>query len=195
MDTRYPHTSRIENALLTAVVVLLFPLLGRAQTGVKTNLLDDAMLMPNASIEVSAGNHYSLALSARYAPVALSEDHKWKHWAVAPEVRYWPWATFRRWYVGLEPFVAGYNAAGLYVYGLRDRRKEGMLYGAAITVGYAWQLSPRLNLEAGTGLGYAYTRFDKYDAGKCGYPHGRKSGNVFGMTQLGVSLVYFIHKR
>lgn len=166
-----------------------------AQTAIKTNLLGDALVMPNISGEVSLSNHSTIALNLRYAPVALAEKFKYKHWAVAPEYRYWFFAPFRRWYVGGELFGGQYNAAGLPFYGLKRKRKQGSVYGAAVTGGFAWQLSPRWNLEAGIGIGVGGTRFDKYDYGDCGYPWGKKNGAVVGVTQIGVTLSYIIRKR
>lgn len=197
-DLFWRKLAKLSPVFLPSIVLslaLFFPFTAKSQTAIKSNLLGDALAMPNIGGEVSLSNHSTIALNLRYAPAQFSEEHKWKHWAVAPEYRYWPFAPFRRWYVGGDAFVAGYNVAGMPFYGLKHRRKQGNLYGGAVTGGFAWQLTPRWNLEAGLGLGVAYTDFDKFDYGKCGYPWGKKNGLVFGVTQVGVTLSYVIRRR
>ena len=74
---------------------------------------------------------------------------------------------------------------------LGKHRFEGWFAGAGIAYGYAWILSRHWNLEAEVGIGWAYTRFDKYDCVKCGQlnesnvPH-----HYIGPTKVAVNLVY-----
>ena len=73
---------------------------------------------------------------------------------------------------------------------LKDYRYEGWFAGAGIAYGYAWMLGKHWNLEAEIGVGYAYTRYDKYMCPRCGSKVGSDHHNYFGPTKAAINLVY-----
>ena len=58
------------------------------QVGIKTNLLYDAALSPNLGIEIQTAPRWSFDLSGNLNAWTV-KGHKWKHWLVQPEMRYW----------------------------------------------------------------------------------------------------------
>ena len=74
---------------------------------------------------------------------------------------------------------------------LSDHRYQGWFVGAGVGYGYAWILNRHLNLEAEIGVGYAYTRFDKFQCEGCGKKvETGRSHHYVGPTKAAVSLVY-----
>lgn len=58
--------------------------------------------------------------------------------------------------------------------------------------GYSWLLGKRWNLEATVGLGYIYSKYDKYECATCGKFKGNRDKHYFGPTKVGISLIYII---
>jgi len=63
--------------------------------------------------------------------------------------------------------------------------------GAGVAYGYTWILGRHWNLEAELGVGWIYTRFDKYPCAECGTKlYSRRPHNYVGPTKLALNLVY-----
>ena len=74
---------------------------------------------------------------------------------------------------------------------LSDYRYQGWFVGAGVAYGYVWMLGRHWNVEAELGVGYAYTRYDKFRCVGCGKKLERdKSHHYVGPTKLAVNLVY-----
>ena len=174
------------------VLLLLLCARASAQVSLRTNFLDDITLAPQLGADIILSSHYSLSLDGCYAPVAFSQDHKYKHWTGAAGVRWWPSFTHTGWYVGAQGYGGQFNAAGLPLLGLKDRRKQGYLLGGGLTGGYLRQISVHFGIEAGIGIGATVAHFDEYRRGKCGEPLGTKTRTLVGPTHLDLSLVYFL---
>ena len=83
------------------------------------------------------------------------------------------------------------NALGSDFRDLKDNRYQGWAAGAGIAYGYAWPVHKHWNIEAEIGIGWLYTRYDRYPCAVCGnktaenVPH-----NYYGPTKAAVSVVY-----
>ena len=169
------------------------------QWAVKSNLLYDATTTLNLGVEVGLSEKWSVDLSGNWNPWTFSENKKWKHWLVQPEVRYW---TCKR--LGGH-FLAGHLLGGVYNVGnidglpdflgtkfstLADNRYAGWFVGAGVGYGYAWMLGEHWNLEAEIGLGYAYSDYDSYLCPRCGSMLGSGDHHYFGITKASISLVF-----
>lgn len=184
--------------------VLLFMLgmftnAGAQSVALKTNLLSDMILSPNAGLEFKLAPRWSFDLSGQYNDWAVKE-RKWKHWLVQPEVRYWFCDAFAGHFVGLHVLGGKYNYGNfdskLSFLGtdysiFSTERHQGWYVGAGIAYGYAFILSRHWNLELELGLGYVYTRYDTFKCNGCGKKiEEDRSHNYIGPTKLAVNLVY-----
>lgn len=187
---------------LLAIVALLAGASASAQrVAVKTDLLDDALLNPNAGVEIKIASKWSFELLGQLNAWELDHGSKmWKHWMAMPELRYWFCDVWDGHFVGVHAFGGQYNIGGLKGMGsflgtdfgkLADHRYQGPFVGAGIAYGYDWAISRHWNIEAELGLGWIYTRFDSYPCAKCGnkLASGRHH-NYFGPTKAAVNLVY-----
>lgn len=170
------------------------------QVAVKSNLLYDATTTINAGVEVKLSPKWTLDVSGNLNAWRFSGGKQWRHWLAQPEARYWLCNTFA------GHFFAAHLVGGQYNFGhlnmdfnlfgsdlskLKDFRYQGWFAGAGIAYGYAWILNRHWNLEAEIGIGWAYTRYDKFRCAGCGQKIEQgQHHNYFGPTKAAINLVY-----
>lgn len=167
---------------------------------IKTNLLYDAMLNVNGGIEIGLAPRWTLDVTADLNAWDLSHNRRWKHLMLQPEARYWFCDRFAGHFVGIHAHGGVFNAGGLSnsisflgtdFSKLSDNRYQGWFAGAGVAYGYAWILGEHWNLEAEIGVGYAYTRYDRFRCAGCGKKTDTgKSHHYVGPTKAAVNLVY-----
>ena len=170
------------------------------KAAVKTNLLYDAGTTLNLSVEAGIAPRWTIDISGNLNPWTFSDNTKWKHWLLQPEARYWLCERFNGHFLGVHLLGGIYNIGntktGFKFLGtdfgqLKDHRYEGWMLGAGIAYGYQWMLSRHWSMEAEIGIGYIYTRADKYECPRCGEKlEDNKPHNYFGPTKAAVSLIY-----
>lgn len=170
------------------------------KVAVKTNLLGDALLNPNAGIELGVAPRWTVDVPASFNLWNLSHDRRWKHWMVQPGVRYWLCNRFAGHFFGahlhggqynIGGFDGKWNFLGTDARKLKDTRYQGWFVGGGISYGYAFILDKHWNLEGEIGIGYSYTRFDSYPCAHCGNKlDSNKSHNYVGPTKAAVNIVY-----
>lgn len=187
---------------LLAIVALFGGITASAQrVAVKTDLLDDALLNPNAGVEIKIASKWSFELLGQLNAWELDHGSKmWKHWMAMPELRYWFCDVWDGHFVGVHAFGGQYNIGGLKGMSnflgtdfskLADHRYQGPFVGAGIAYGYDWILGKHWNIEAEIGIGWAYTRFDEFRCVGCGkqlrdnVPH-----HYVGPTKAAINIVY-----
>lgn len=168
--------------------------------GLKTNLVADGSLSPNLGVEVGLAPRWTLDLTGEFNGWALSHNRRWKHWLVMPEARYWLCDRFSGHFFGVEAHGGQYNIGGFdgkwNLFGtdarkLKDTRYQGWFVGGGITYGYAWILGKHWNLEAEIGVGYSYTRYDRFRCAGCGKKiETDKPHHYVGPTKAAINLVY-----
>lgn len=165
---------------------------------IKTNLLADIALSPNLGVEVGLKPHWSIDLTGQMNLWTIN-DHKWKHWFVAPEARYWFCEYFAKHFMGLHLIGGQYNFGniknhinflGTNLTPLTDHRFQGTGLGAGISYGYDFLLTRHLNIEFEIGIGYIYTWFDEYECANCGKKIGSGHHNYVGPTKAAIDIVY-----
>lgn len=165
----------------------------------KTNLLYDATATFNLGAEFRLNDRWSLELPFNYNPFTFSNDRKWKHFLVQPELRWWTEETFKKHFFGLHTHYGIYNVAALpsgpFSKNMRDNRYEGSLIGAGVSYGYRWDFSHNWGMEATIGVGYAYLDQNKYPCIKCGQELGSRNRHYVGPTKVGLSLIYTFGKK
>ena len=181
--------------------MFLFALCGTARSqnvALKTNLLADATLSPNLGLEFGLAPRWSLDLTGEYNGWTVNE-HKWKHWFVQPEARYWFCDHFAGHFLGLHAIGGQYNFGnmrnnvaflGSDFSRLTDFRYQGWAVGGGIAYGYSFILGRHWDLELEIGVGYMYTRFDQFECKDCGKKVDASDHHYFGPTKAAVNLVY-----
>ena len=185
--------------LLYIAVVALMGSASAQKAALKTNLLTDGFLSPNIGVEIGLAPKWTLDVLGEVNFWTINK-HKWKHWLVQPEARYWFCERFAGHFVGVHALGGQYNFGfikndanflGSDFSKLTDYRYEGWGAGAGVAYGYSWIINNHWNIEAEVGVGWIYTRFDKYPCEECGtaiekdQPH-----NYFGPTKAAINLVY-----
>lgn len=186
---------------LTALAAASCLLAGAQEVAVKTNLLDDAVLLTaNLGAEVGLAPKWTLDISGNLNAWEFSGGKKWKHWLVQPEARYWFCQRFAGHFVGAHLLGGQFNVGhvdlpfkflGTDFRELKDHRWQGWMAGAGLAFGYTWILGRRWSLEAEIGVGWIYSRRDTYRCSGCGKkvkedtPH-----NYFGPTKAALNIVY-----
>ncbi len=185
---------------LAGLFLTLIPALAGAQdVAIKTDLVNDALLSPNLGVEVGLAPKWSLDVRAELNAWSVN-GHKWKHWFVQPEARYWFCQRFAGHFLCVHAIGGQYNFGHLGLNfkflgsdfrKLLDNRYQGWGAGAGIAYGYAWPVHRHWNIEAEIGFGWIYTRFDSYPCAECGRkidsdrPH-----NYVGPTKAALNIVY-----
>lgn len=171
------------------------------QVGIKTNLLYDATASPSLGVEVGVAPKWTLDVSGSLNGWDVN-GHKWKHWMVQPEARYWLCRRFAGHFFGLHSIGGQYNLGNLNIpvnflgtdfHNLKNKRYQGWGAGAGITYGYAFPVHPHWNIEAEIGVGWIYTRYDSYPCAECGSKiDNNRAHNYVGPTKAALNIVYLL---
>lgn len=186
--------------LLMAIVSCVSQGLHAQKLAVKTNLLSDAFLNPNAGIEVGVAPRWTLEVDGQLNAWTLNDGKRWKHWAIQPGVRYWLCDRFGGHYFGAHLHGGQFNVGGVSVkasflgtdFGkVKDTRYQGWFAGAGVSYGYAFVLGRHWNLETELGLGYSYTHYDRFRCTGCQKKiETGRTHHYVGVTKTAVNLVY-----
>lgn len=170
------------------------------KVALKNNLVGDALLNINAGAEFGIAPKWTLDIPVSFNGWKLSHDRRWKHWMVQPGARYWFCDRFAGHFVGVHLHGGQYNIGGFdgkyHLLGtdarkLKDSRYQGWFAGGGISYGYAWILGKHWNIEAEIGLGYSFTRYDRFRCAGCGQKTASgKTHNYVGPTKAAINMVY-----
>lgn len=172
---------------------------------IKSNLLYDLTTTLNIGGEMRCGDTRTLNLSVSYNPWSFGNNKKMKLFLLQPEYRKWLEEAFMGSFIGFQVHYALYNFGGMLPWGfgngkmfglenkqIANNRYQGNLAGFGITYGYQWMISPQWNMEAGISMGYAHLNYKRYGQPKDAPLIEKSKCNYWGLTQIGLSLVYFI---
>lgn len=185
------------------VIALLIPSLAFGQkVGIKTNLLYDATSTINLGVEVALTQRLTLDISGNYNGWTFSDDKKFQHWMVQPELRFWPCSSFNGHFVALHGFGGEFDFEKTKLPFCLDPeylayRSVGHYYGAGVGYGYHFILGKRWSLEAEIGAGWYHSDYDRYTRNKPEYGLSPKlvqehSEDYFGITKLALTLIFMI---
>ncbi len=184
-------------AVLLGLLLSAFAMRGQS-VALKTNLIGDALLSPNAAIEVGLAPRWTSEVSGQFNLWSV-DGHKWRHWVVQPELRYWLCRRFQGHFFAAHLLGGEYNMGhlgldinflGTNLKPLNTHRYEGWGLGAGLAYGYAWAVHPHWNVEAEIGLGYIFAKYREYPCAECGTETGRGNHNYVGPTKAALNLVY-----
>ncbi|MDR1344284.1 MAG: DUF3575 domain-containing protein [Tannerellaceae bacterium] len=174
---------------------------------VKTNMLYDAVLLPNLTFEAWLGRNWSVAVEGYFSwwsSGSSTPPDSQRHRVQAAGLE------MRRWFFSPGPLRG--HAIGLYGtyfnYDLRlfpkDETSTGQLsygsFSAGLSYAYSFSIGRRLNLELGAAFGYAGGNYYDYDyclQDAAWEPADRmrksfRQRSYWGPTRIGVSLVWLL---
>lgn len=190
---------KMNQKLFLVILALLAPLsvIFAQKAALKTNLIYWGTTSPNIEAEFGLGKQTTLEIGGGFNLFEYSENKKFKHWLVQPEFRYWFCERFNGHFLGIHAHGAQFNVGNWDIpigrlENIKNRRYEGLLYGAGLSWGYQWVLSPHWNFEFNLGGGYARIDYREFCGRECGSPLSSDIYNYLGITRAGLSLVYFI---
>ena len=163
--------------------------------GIKSNMLYDALLVPNIGVEFYWGRNWSAACNWMYAWWSNDRRHHyWRTYGGDVEIRYW----FKK-RTGGQP-LKGHHM-GLYgqmltydfELGGKGYLADKWTYGCGVSYGYLLPVARRLGIDFAAGIGYVSGQYKKYLPIDNHYvwqsTHNRNS--IF-LTKVEVSLIWLI---
>ena len=186
--------------VLAILLSLSIPTAKAQKVAIKTNILYDALLSPTIGIEVATAQKWSIDVSGTVNFWTINEK-RWRQWMAQPEARYWLCQRFSGSFFAINAIAGQYNFGNLNIGGrnflgtdlkqLEDHRLQGWMAGAGVAYGYSWILDRRWNIEAEIGVGWIYTRYDRYKCAGCGAKDlSNKTHNYVGPTKAAINLIY-----
>lgn len=186
-----------------ALLLLLASATGKAQSlALKTNMLYDAVLVPNVGVEVSLGKQWTA--SADWFYTWFSSDSRHRYWQ-----GYGGYLTVRRYFAqtsNLKPQTSNLSGhhLGAYVLGLtydvewggRGYQADHFGFGAGLEYGYALPISNSLLLDFSLGIGFQDGEYKEYDPIDDHYVwQSTHKRHWFGPTKAEVTLKWVLGKK
>lgn len=168
-----------------------------SRIAVKTNLLYDAILIPNLGIDYEFIPGWSIAANGMYARWSKASSHRYWHINGAD-------IELRKWWHSADgnhrPYLTGHHVglyfqAGSYDIGTGSRGyvSSGPTFNAGATYGYSLSVSNHFNIDFSLSVGYLWGKYKKYVPQDGCYVWMRTSNRRWvGPTRAEISLVYFI---
>lgn len=131
--------------------------------GVRSNMLYDALLVPNIGVELYWKQNWSVACNWMYA--WWKNDHRHHYWRVYGgdlEVRYWlnkaAEKPLKGHHIGLYGQMLTYD----FELGGEGVLADKWTYGCGVSYGYSLPVARRLNIDFTAGVGYLHGLYKKY---------------------------------
>ena len=169
---------------------------GASYFALKSNLLYDALLIPNLSLEASIGSGWTLGAGGMFA--WWSKDAKHRYWRI-----YGGDLEIRKYFGALSKSkpLQGHHL-GIYgdfltydfEFGAKGYQSKAT-YAAGIKYGYSHPIANRLNLDFALGIGYLHSNYKTYvPRDGCYVYQETKKQKWLGPTQAEISLVWLLGK-
>lgn len=154
---------------------------------VKTNLAAWAGTIMNLAADVQVSEHFSVELPVLWCPWYVSDKHAVKTFTIQPEGRYWLARPGEGHFFGVHAHIGWFN-----VKWNRDRYQDTSrpLLGAGISYGYLLPLGEHWAGEFTLGAGYANMKYNTYYNISNGARIDTRTKNYWGITRVGISVVY-----
>lgn len=162
----------------------------------KSNLLYDALLVPNLSLEVSIGSGWTLGAGGMLA--WWSKDAKHRYWRIYGgdlEIRkYFGTLSKSKPLQGHHHGIYGDFLTYDFEFGAKGYQSKAT-YAAGIKYGYSHPIANRLNLDFALGIGYLHSNYKTYvPRDGCYVYQETKKRKWLGPTQAEISLVWLLGK-
>ena len=162
----------------------------------KSNLLYDALLVPNLSLEASIGSGWTLGAGGMLA--WWSKDAKHRYWRIYGgdlEIRkYFGTLSKSKPLQGHHLGIYGEFLTYDFEFGAKGYQSKAT-YAAGIKYGYSHPIANRLNLDFALGIGYLHSNYKTYvPRDGCYVYQETKKRKWLGPTQAEISLVWLLGK-
>ena len=162
----------------------------------KSNLLYDALLVPNLSLEASIGSGWTLGAGGMLA--WWSKDAKHRYWRIYGgdlEIRkYFGTLAKSKPLQGHHLGIYGDFLTYDFEFGAKGYQSKST-YAAGIKYGYSHPIANRLNLDFALGIGYLHSNYKTYvPRDGCYVYQETKKRKWLGPTQAEISLVWLLGK-
>lgn len=162
----------------------------------KSNLLYDALLIPNLSLEASIGSGWTLGAGGMLA--WWSKDAKHRYWRIyggGLEIRkYFGTLSKSKPLQGHHLGIYGDFLTYDFEFGAKGYQSKAT-YAAGIKYGYSHPIAKRLNLDFALGIGYLHSNYKTYvPRDGCYVYQETKKRKWLGPTQAEISLVWLLGK-
>lgn len=162
----------------------------------KSNLLYDALLVPNLSLEASIGSGWTLGAGGMLA--WWSKDAKHRYWRIYGgdlEIRkYFGTLSKSKPLQGHHLGIYGDFLTYDFEFGAKGYQSKAT-YAAGIKYGYSHPIANRLNLDFAQGIGYLHSNYKTYvPRDGCYVYQETKKRKWLGPTQAEISLVWLLGK-
>lgn len=162
----------------------------------KSNLLYDALLIPNLSLEASIGSGWTLGAGGMLA--WWSKDAKHRYWRIYGgdlEIRkYFGTLSKSKPLQGHHLGIYGDFLTYDFEFGAKGYQSKAT-YAAGIRYGYSHPIANRLNLDFALGIGYLHSNYKTYvPRDGCYVYQETKKRKWLGPTQAEISLVWLLGK-
>ena len=162
----------------------------------KSNLLYDALLIPNLSLEASIGSGWTLGAGGMLA--WWSKDAKHRYWRIYGgdlEIRkYFGTLAKSKPLQGHHLGIYGDFLTYDFEFGAKGYQSKAT-YAAGIKYGYSHPIANRLNLDFALGIGYLHSNYKTYvPRDGCYVYQETKKRKWLGPTQAEISLVWLLGK-
>lgn len=168
----------------------------RLHWALRTNLLYDAVLIPNVGAEYAFGERYSVAANIMYTWLKNDSRHRyWRVFSTDVEARYWL-GSEEKCHQLSGHHIGIYGAIYRYDFEFGGKGEMGNFnYGGGISYGYSLPIGKVLNLDFSLGIGYIGGKYKEYKPIDTHYVwQGDWNRNFFGPTKAEVTLVWHINK-
>lgn len=159
----------------------------------KTNMLYDALMVPNIGIEFYLGRQWSVAGNWMYAWWKNDRVHNyWRTYGGDVELRRWlGTTTLRGHHLGAYAQILTYD----FELGNRGYLGDRWTYGAGISYGYSMPITRRFNIDFSIGVGFLHGKYKEYLPQDGHYVwQSTKMRNWIGPTKVEISLVWLLGK-
>lgn len=153
----------------------------------KTNIPYWGLVVPNIAAEVRLADHWSLDIPVFYSPFTVANSYCFRVLAMQPSVRYWLKPEMKGHFFGVHLTGGAFNIAVDNKFRYQDT--DGV-WGAGIDYGYALKFSRHWGMEFNIGVGYLWTKYQTFYNVENGAPFSTDTKNYFGITRVGISLIY-----
>ena len=162
----------------------------------KSNLLYDALLVPNLSLEASISGGWTLGAGGMFA--WWSKDAKHRYWRIYGgdlEIRkYFGTLSKSKPLQGHHLGIYGDFLTYDFEFGAKGYQSKAT-YAAGIRYGYSHPIATRLNLDFALGIGYLHSNYKTYvPRDGCYVYQETKKQKWLGPTQAEISLVWLLGK-